>query len=269
VFGFRQRALHAWPRRLQTWLLNHLSNYTPRTQRVYVATVGGARFKRVVLPDSHQTAQVAANLREFAADRIYPDLIFAKERELWVDFVEGRRVERVDAQLVERMAELLAVLNKRDPRHVPIGETPFLHALHVDLRFLRQAEVLGAEAYRDLDAVAEATAPSSVWVGYDCTDAILKNFVLADDGRLVAVDVESLGADQLIGSGTAKACLRWLGEYRVAFLDRLRALGAPDFRAYLPFVELSFLAFWTKASLLEGKRRYVDAALFERFRARD
>jgi len=53
VFGFRQRALHAWPRRLQTWLLNHLSNYAPRTQRVYLASIRGARFKRLVLPDSH------------------------------------------------------------------------------------------------------------------------------------------------------------------------------------------------------------------------
>lgn len=268
MFGFRQRALHAWPRRLQTWLLNHLSNYAPRTQRVYAVTVGGARFKRVVLPDGHHTAQVVANLREFAADRIYPDVIFAKERELWVDFVEGRRIERVDAQLVERMAALLALLNRRDPRRVPIEQTPFLHALHVDLRFLREAGVLAAKAYRDLDAAADASAPASVWVGYDCTDAILKNFVRADDGRLVAIDVESLGADQLIGSGAAKACLRWLGEHRTAFLERLRALEAPDFQAYLPFVELSFLAFWTKASLLEGKRRYVDAALFERFRAR-
>jgi hypothetical protein len=268
VFGFRQRALHAWPRRLQTWLFNHLSNYTPRTQRVYVATIGGARFKRVVLPDSHHAALVVANLGEFAADRIYPDVIFAKERELWLEFVEGRRIERVDAQLVERMAELLALLNKRNPRRVPIGETPFLRALHVDLHFLQRAGVLGAEAYHDLAAAADASAPPSVWVGYDCTDTILKNFVLADDGRLVAVDVESLGADQLIGSGSAKACLRWLGEHRAAFLDRMRALEAPDFQTYLPFVELSFLAFWTKASLLEGKRRYVDAALFEPFRAR-
>ena len=44
------------------------------------------------------------------------------------------------------------------------------------------------------------------------------------------------------------------------------ASSAPDFQAYLPFVELSFLAFWTKSAFLEKKRRFIDPELFERFR---
>ena len=110
-------------------------------------------------------------------------------------------------------------------------------------------------------------APASLWVGHDCTDTILKNFVRTPEGRIRAVDVESLGADQLLGSGAAKACLRWLGPERERFLARLRTAGVPDFFAYLPFVELCFLAFWTKSSFLEGKSRFVDPSLFERFRA--
>ena len=88
----------------------------------------------------------------------------------------------------------------------------------------------------------------------------VKNFLLDPTGRLMAVDVESLGADQLIGSGAAKACARWIGAQRAPFLASLRSAGAPDFQSYWPFVELSFLAFWTKASFLEGKRRWVEPA---------
>jgi len=104
-----------------------------------------------------------------------------------------------------------------------------------------------------------------VWVGYDCTDAILKNFVWAEGGALRAVDVESLGADVLLGSGAAKASVRWLGDQRGKFLSRLKELGAPDFESYFDFVELAFRAFWQKSSFLEKKRRFVDPALFDRF----
>jgi len=265
VFGFRQRSLHAWPRRLQTWWFNRFSNYAPRTQRVYRVTLNGRHYKRVVLPDSYQAQRVAASLAEFAADRIYPRVIFARERELWVEYVEGRAIRSVDVHLVGQMARLLARINQRKARRVPTAETPFLGALQIDLCFLRDVGVLDAGVYRALEERTQQIAPAALWVGYDCTDAILKNFVLDRDGRLVGVDVESLGVDQLIGSGAAKACTRWLGAHRDSFLARMRAAGAPDFQAYLPFVELCFLAFWTKASLLEGKHRYVDAALFERF----
>ena len=63
----------------------------------------------------------------------------------------------------------------------------------------------------------------------------------------------------------AKASLRWLGPHRDRLLAGLRERSAPDFQSYLPFIELSFLAFWTKSSFLEKKRRFVDPAHFERF----
>ena len=84
-------------------------------------------------------------------------------------------------------------------------------------------------------------------------------------GRVRVVDVESLGADQLLGSGVAKAAVRWLGALRDVFLAELRAREVPDFTPYFPFVEMSFLAFWQKSSFLEKKRRFVDPSLFDRF----
>lgn len=267
MFGFRQRSLHAWPRRLQRWWVNRFTRYASMTQRVYRVTIRDHHFKRIIMADSHQSQGIAKNLGAFADTEIFPRLVFSKERELWVEFIAGRALDRVDAEAAEQVARLLATVNGRRPRCVPLDDTPYLHALRMDLRFLEQVGVLGGDAVRDLVTRAEACAPPHVWIGYDYTDPILKNFVRADDGRLVAVDVESLDADQLIGTGAAKACVRWLGPHRDLFLATMRDAGAPDFQSYLSFVELHFLAYWTKASFLEGKHRYVDSGLFEPFRA--
>ena len=233
---------------------------------MYLVTINGRRYKRVVLPDAHHAAQVAARLREFGPSGIYPSLILEREREVWVEFVEGELLRSPTPEAVDGIADLLAILLKRAPRRLPLAETPFLHELEVDLRFLSEVGVLTPVIAAELTQRARARAPETLWVGHDCTDTILKNFVRTPEGRVRAVDVESLGADQLLGSGPAKACLRWLGPSRERFLSRLREAGVPDFLAYFDFVELCFVAFWTKSSFLEGKARFVDPSLFERFR---
>jgi hypothetical protein len=265
MLGFRERPLHGPVRRLRTALLNRFSNRPPRTQRVSVVTIHGERFKRVVLPDSHHAERYARSLGLFGASGIYPSLLLVRENELWVEFVEGRKIERVEAGVVDKLARLIAVIYARDSRLVATDQTPFPHALHTDLRFLAQVGVLPETSRRRLSEAAERLTPPQVWVGYDCTDAILKNFVICADGRIRGIDIESLQGDQLIGSGVAKACLRWLGSHRERFIAEVRAHATPDFDRYLPFVELSFLAFWQKSSVLEKKRRFVDPTLFDRF----
>ncbi|HKA14196.1 MAG TPA: hypothetical protein VKH41_04195 [Myxococcota bacterium] len=245
--------------------MHHFSNRPPRSQRVFEVRIGDARLKRIVFADSHHAAAVAARLQTFAPERIYPAVLLERERELWVEFIEGAPVERADDALIDALAALLCVLMKRSPRRIPLRETPWLANLDLDLAFLARVGVLaGAQAQR-LSAIAHERAPAEVWLGYDCTDAILKNFVWAERGGLRAVDVESLGADVLLGTGAAKAAVRWLGERRGDFLARLRDLGAPDFEPYFDFVELSFRAFWQKSSFLEKKNRFVDPGVFAPF----
>jgi hypothetical protein len=265
LLGFRERPLHGWPHRLRAAALARFSNRPPRTQRVSLVTVGGARCKRIVFADSHHAASVASRLQVFAADAIYPGLILERERELWVEYIPGDRVREVDDRLVGAIAGLLATLAKRAPRLVPLRETPWLPDLERDLRFLAEVGVLDRETSVRLTGRAHEVAPRQVWVGHDCTDAILKNFVWTPEGRLRAVDVESLGADQLIGVGAAKAALRWLGARRGDFLAGTKAAGAPDYLAYFDFVELSFRAFWQKSSVLEKKKRFVDPDVFAPF----
>jgi hypothetical protein len=264
-FGFRQRPLHPLARRLRFRLLGWLSNRPPNSKRIYVVTITGRRFKRVVFPDSHQAEIAAARLETFGQSAIYPAVILQRERELLVEYVEGEPLRRADPEVVAQLAGLLAVLHRHEPRRTPIEATPFAWGLQRDLRFLREVGVLSEAAERALAEAAEKLTPKEVWVGYDCTDAILKNFVRDPSGRIRCIDVESLGADQLIGSGAAKAALRWLGPLREGFLAELRAREVPDFTPYFPFVELCFLAFWQKSSFLEKKRRFVDASLFDRF----
>ena len=65
-----------------------------------------------------------------------------REREVWVEFVEGRRIDRVDAEVMAGLADLFAMLYRRDARLVPIESTPFARALHDDLEFLGQVGVV-------------------------------------------------------------------------------------------------------------------------------
>jgi len=263
--GFRQRPLHPLARRLRFGMLGWLSNRPPNSKRIYLVTIGDQRFKRVVFSDSHQAEIFAARLEAFGPSGIYPALVLQRERELWVEWVEGEPLRRADPELLGPLADLFAVLYRREPRCVPIESTPFAWALQRDLRFLRDVRVLSEGAHRRLEEVAGKLAPKQLWIGHDCTDAILKNFVRDRNGRIRGIDVESLGAGQPLGSGVAKAALRWLGPLREAFLSALREREVPDFLPYFPFVELCFLAFWQKSSFLEKKRRFVDPALFLRF----
>lgn len=219
--------------------------------------------KRVVFADSHHAADCAQRLRQFAADRIYPLLLLERERELWVEFIPGEPVGRGDEAVLPDLAALLATLQKRAPRRVPLRETPWLTELRADLAFLEQVRVLDRATAGALSEWADGIAPSHVWEGVDCSDAIPKNFVTSPSDRLRAVDIESLAADQLLGVGAAKACLRWWTrpDACAAFLDALKAQGCPDYFAYFPFVELSFRAFWLKSSLLEGKKKFVNPGI--------
>jgi hypothetical protein len=263
--GFRQRPLHPLGRRVRFRLLGWLGNRPPRSRRIYVVTIGGPRFKRVVFSDSRQAELAAARLEAFGPSGIYPALVLQRERELWVEYVEGEPLRQVDREVVGQLAGLFATLYRRDPRREPIEATRYAWALHRDLRFLRDVGVISPGVHRVLDEIAAKLTPKEVWVGYDCTDAILENFVRDGAGRIRGVGVESLGADQLLGSGAAKAAVRWLGSLRDAFLHELRAREVPDFTPYFPFVEMSCLAFWQKSSFFEKKRRLVDPSLFDRF----
>ena len=164
--------------------------------------------------------------------------------------------------------EIFAVLYAQGRHAVETRAAGFADALQLDLAFLGQVGVLGASALPELARAAEALAPPQIYVGHDYLDPIPRNFVITSDGRLVAVDVEELAPNQLLGSGVAKAVLRTPGARRDRILEGIRRAAGLDLAPVMPFVELAFLAGWTKRALLKGRAKLVRPELFEPFRTR-
>jgi hypothetical protein len=238
-----------------------------RSKNLYFVTLNGQRFKRLILRDSYLADEIEQNLERFGASEHFPRLVIRYEHEIWVEFIDGTGIKTVDEHVVKKMADFYAAVYARRPRYMDTVESPFLYRLHRDLGFLNQVGVLANNVYRELNTTAERLTPKRVWVGFDYSDPVLKNFVITrDGGRLCAVDVEGLVDNQLMGMGVAKASMRWLGPFVKVFFDHLARKEVPDFQSYFPFVELCFLAKWTKRNFFEKKWKVVNPTLFERFR---
>ncbi len=255
-------------RRLRYLLSRLLGNRLQNSQQTSFETLNGQRFKRLILRDSALAAELERNLEAFQGSGHFSPVAIRYEHELWLEYVEGSPIAQVDAASVEKIAEFYAVTYTRSPQAVDLMETPFLFRLQRDLRVLNQVGVLTAAAYHDLSTAAERLAPERVWLGFDYIDAVLKNFIVTDtDGLVCGIDVDSLRKDQLIGTGVANALARWLGPFQDAFFQRLFRDEVPDFRPYLPFIELCYVCAWTKMYFFEKKWKRVDPILFERFRS--
>lgn len=263
---FQQQLRTSRKRVLRYWLSRLFGSRLQKSQLLYYVDVGGQRYKRIVLRDSQLAERIQTSLERFGESDLFPRLITTYEREVWVEFIEGDPIAHADEVAVRKLADFYARLYARAPRKAALSDTPFAARLRSDLRFLAEVGVLSAEKGKQLLSAAEALAPEQVWLGFDYTDPVLKNFVVArDTSRVCAVDVESLECDQLLGFGLGKAFARWLEPQRELFLDCLRDSEAPDLSQNLPFAELCFLAFWTKMGFLEQKWRYVDASHFDKF----
>lgn len=231
-------------------------------------TIGDRRFKRVIFGDSWMASEVERNLERFADVALFPPLLARYEREIWVDFVPGTRPNPDDPGVVELVANFFATLYRRDSRCLPLAETRAPMRLERDLRFLGHAGIVGERVASELEGAAARLAPDRAWVGFDYSDPVLKNFVLASGReRLCAVDVEALWGEQLIGTGVAKALARWAEPHRESLLSRVLRDGTPDFGRYFAYVELSFAAAYTALMVLERKWKFVEPSRFDRFRS--
>lgn len=253
-----QRHVHPLWRRVYDRLRPLFGGVVGKTQKAYFVTLNGRRYKRLVLGDAWQAARIEQELEKFEPGEGFPPLILRHENELLLGYVEGRRFDGSDPADRERLARFYAMLYRREPRQVAISELPLAARLERDLQFLVDVGTLDAAVLPALRARAEALQPERVWLGFDYVDPVAKNFVCTGTG-VAAVDVESLVSNEVLGTGVAKARVHWLGEAQTgAFLDSMAAAGAPDLDAQLPYVELCFLAGWTKRKVLQGKRHFVQ-----------
>jgi hypothetical protein len=266
---FRHRSLHSLGRRIGVRLRRAwLGRFVPE-KRVRLVEIGGARFKRLTLPDAWSAAQLARSLERFRRHQLFPGLVAQSGRELLLEFVEGRPLaEPLSSLAADQLAGFFAALYSEGRQTVETSAAGCLDRLQRDLGFLARVGLLDASAHADLKQAAEALAPPEVFLGYDYLDPIARNFVINQSGRLVAVDVEELMPGQLLGGGVAKAALRTAGVSRERMLAGIRREAGLDLAPVMPFVELAFLAGWTQRALLKGRARLVQPALFERFRGR-
>ena len=254
-------------KRVKYFLSRLFGTRLQKAKGIHFVTVNGHRFKRLILCDSFLASEIEQHLDCFADSGHFPSLVTRYEREIWLEYVEGARIQSVDEEFVLKIAEFYARVYGTNPALVNTKQSPFPDRLLQDLRFLHQISVFTQDSYRDLQAAVHDLIPEQVWVGYDYTDPVLKNFILrTDNERICVVDVDGLAGNQLLGIGVAKACVRWLGPYQSLFFSSLANQGAPDFQAYFRFVELCFLAKWMKRAYMEHDWKVIDSTLFERFR---
>ena len=267
ISRFRQSSLHSLGRRLGMRLRRHwLGRFVPE-KRVRLIEIGGARFKRLTLPDAWTAAQMIRSLERFRSHHVFPSVIAQSANEILLEWVEGSPItEPLDEAGCDRLAGFFAVLYAQGRHAVETRADGFVAALQLDLAFLGQVGVLEASALPELVRAAESLAPAQVYVGHDYLDPIARNFVITPAGRLLAVDVEELMPNQLLGSGVAKAVLRTPGARRERLLEGIRRTAGLDLSPVMPFVELAFLAGWTKRALLKGRAALVQPELFEPYR---
>ncbi len=253
-------------RRLRYLCSRAVGNRLQNSQQTLFTTRNGKRFKRLILRDTALAAECERNLESFKGSPHFPSVAIRYEHELWLEYVEGSPLTHVDTVIVEKMADFYAATYRHRARAVNLAETAVLYRLQRDLSLLNQVGVLSEALYRNLNSVAEKLAPESVWIGFDYVDAVRKNFIVTHrDGQVCGVDADSLRKDQLIGTGVISALTHWLGPLQSTFFRSLFRDGVPDFRPYLPFVELCYAAAWTKMYFFEKKKKKIDPGRFERF----
>ncbi len=268
--NFKQSIQQSSPfflKRVKYFLSRLFGTRLQKAKGIHFITVNGQRFKRLILCDSFLASEIEQHLERFAESEYFPPLVARYEYELWLEYVDGHSVRSADEHFVRNLADFYSTLYGKSPQLLNTKESVFPDQLLQNLRFLQQIDILPQPIYQDLQAAVPDLIPDQVWVGFEYTDPVLKNFILrADTGRICVVDVDGLAGNQLLGIGVAKACVRWLGPYQSLFFSSLAEQGAPDIQQYFSFVELYFLAKWMKRAFLEHDWKVIDSTLFERFR---
>jgi hypothetical protein len=265
----RQRRLEPFRQRAGRLVDGLLGRRWVKQQRVYLVEAGSLRLKRIEMLDSARAAIKEEMLVQLAAAEILPKVVARHHRDLWIEFIEGTAVDPRDPRLPEDFAALLTALygsgaTATAPRGIYAPE-----AIAQDLDLLRRAGCLTAGTAANATALLPSVVPSALWIGFDHTDLLVRNMLRRGDGRLCLIDVESVVSGEAVGTGFAKACVRWIGSARERYVEAVRRRSdTPPFLAYLPYLEIRFLAAWSKRSLLLGKETLVQPRLFDDWIAR-
>lgn len=261
-----RHALPLWQRLRRRWRAWRGARMV-KTHLVHFVDVDGVRFKRVRFAEVGTAQAVAQVLAQLAETSLAPALSRQQDSEVWVDFVPGRAPKAADiedqARLVDFFASLYAV-----GQAVAADPGPYASGLQEDLQYLSRAGLVAPERAAGLAALEKRLRPHQVWIGPDYIDPVAKNFIVVGRG-LVAIDIEALADDALLGTGLAKARLRWPFDPIDSVCARLSAGAGPDLATQLPWVELCFLCRYFKEKLLQGKPGHIRLEALDRLLNRE
>ncbi len=238
----RFRQANPWWRRLLRRWRQWRGAELVKHHEVHLVRVDGIDCKRVRFVELAAARQAGLALAALAPLQRFPDLLRQDGAELWTRFVPGTlaRPKRAADRLA--VAEFFVDLYSRQTGLID-SRQPLQRAngLAANLSRLKAAGRLDPAAVEPLLAVERRWRPQHVLLGYDYIDPIARNFVLAE-GRAIAIDIEALLPDQPLGSGLAKAELRWMAVEAALVLDRIDGPRADALRAQYRWVQLCFLA---------------------------
>ncbi len=226
-----------------------------KTHQVHLVTIGQLSLKRVQFADPDSARRIAANLEALKDPDAFPRLLMQQGAELWLEYIPGRLARLNDAADGRLLVDFFVRLYRSAPM-VTVDAAPYTARLQRDLDFLSATGVLSRARADQLRALERHWCPSAVWVGPDYLDPLGKNFVIRGE-RAVAIDIEALSCDSPLGTGLAKAMLRWPFDPAPAVLAGLAAHGGPDLAPQLPWTRLCFLCDYFKQKLLQGKPGYL------------
>ena len=249
-----------WQRRWRAWR----GAGDLKTHRVELIDHEGERFKRVGFTSPDAAADCARLLDQVAILDRFPRLRSIKANDVEVDYIDGplARQGHDDADLLGFFVDLYV---GPGACRVSQADSGLLPALEADLRFLVEQRLVDSARRDALWQAAQQCAPDSLWLGIDYIDPVLKNFVRRADGRVIAIDIEALLDRQALGSGLAKARLRWLRGDSDCVLRQVAAKGGPVLSEQYRLVEVAFLAAYFRQKVIQKKSRHLRLKAFQRW----
>lgn len=260
--GPRETNAHSLRQRTLRRLRRHMGAAGVKTHEVHFVRVDGTLLKRIRFETEDEAVGVEAALTGLGATASLPAIVRRDGRELWLEFIDGPALDPKRHDGFSLLLGFYAALYAGSVRRCAVDASPYPARLKDDLLWLESSRVLPASATASLARRAAALEPREVLLGVDFVDPVPKNFVVRNE-LLVGVDVEALKPDTLLGTGPAKARLRWLDSSGDLISRRLHEAGSPDLSSQFEYAELCFRCSYARQKVLQRKAHLAPASIFD------
>ena len=259
-----EKNAHSLRQRTLRRLRRHLGAAGVKTHEVHFVRVDGELRKRVRFETEDESVGVADALESLGSSVSLPAVIRRDGRELWLEYVDGPALDPKKHDGLALLLGFYASLYGVAVRSCAVDASPYPARLKDDLHWLETSGVLPASATAALARRAATIEPRKVFLGVDFVDPVPKNFVIRG-GLLVGVDVEALKPDTLLGTGPAKAMLRWLNVTGDAMTRGLHQAGSPDLSAQFEYAELCVRCSYARQKVVQRKAHLAPPSIFDRY----